>query len=173
MDGTTIYGVIAGSVGTGMSLFLLHRMITSERPNPFPHITEWEPIEEHEGHLIIKLRVVIQNRSKVANTVERILIKARDEKDFCFEPPKYDFLDDGKAYVNYQNCQLKEICKTEEVLPLPTNIESKQSRDGWLGFAISPEFVEKAKKEKWCIKVFDQSGKGFISTSDRDQVVSD
>lgn len=168
-----VYGAVTGSIGTVISLCLLFRMFWLERSSLLPYITNMTSIFEHEGHLIIKLRVIIQNRSRVANTVERILLKARQEKDFCFEPFAFDFLNDGKAYVDYEGSKIEEVCSAEDALVLPINIERKQSTGGWLGFVIPPEFVDKVKKQEWCIKVFDQRGKSFLSTSDRDQTVSD
>ncbi len=172
MDGATIYGVVTGSIGTALSVFLLCWQITTERAKLAPYITDWVTIPEAEGHLVVKVRVVVPNKSRVANTVERILIKSRGEKDFCFEPFKLVFLNDGKAYASYLNSSIEEISKSVDLLPLPANIEAKQSVSGWLGFVISPEYVEKAKKQKWCLKVFDQSGKSYLSSSDRDRIVT-
>jgi hypothetical protein len=171
MDGATIYGVVTGSIGTGLSLFLLYRMLVTERAKLYPYITDWVTVTEAEGYLVVKARVVLQNKSRIANTVERILIKARDEKDFSFEPFKLESLSDGKAYANYLDSHIEEICQSFDVLPIPTNIDGKQSISGWLGFVMSPEYVEKAKKQKWCLKIFDQSGKSYLSTSDRDQTI--
>lgn len=167
-----VYAVVIGSIGTAISLYLLFRIFWLERSALLPYMTNLISIFEHEGHLIIKLGVMIQNRSRGANTVRRILLEARQEKDFCFEPSKFDFHNDGKAYVNYEGNKIEGICSAEDALILPVNIEGKQSSGGWLGFVISPELVDKVKSQKWCIKVFDESGKSFLSTSDRDQTIS-
>lgn len=171
MDGPTIYGVTTGSIGTLVSLFLVYRMVTSERPNLLPYITDWESTMERHGHLIIKLRVVVQNKSKAANTVEHLVLKARDERDFCFRTGGLTFLSDGKAYVAYKDGNLEYLCSSKDVLQLPANIGAKQSISGRLGFSIGPEYAEKARKQAWGIKVFDQGGNGFLSTRDRDQTI--
>jgi hypothetical protein len=170
MDGAVIFGAITGSIGTVLSLYLLYEKIASECSCISPYITDWVTVTEAEGYLLIKVRAVMQNKSRIANTVERIVIKARDEKDFCFEPSKLKLLNDGKAWVDYLDGHIEEICRSADILPMPTNIEGKQSVSGWLGFAISPEYVEKAKKQRWCLKVFDQSGKNYLSTRERDQI---
>ena len=167
-----VYAVVMGSIGTAVSLFLLFRIFWLERSALLPYVTNLISSFEHDGHLIVKLGVIIENRSRGANTVRKILLKARQEKDFSFQPLKFDFHNDGKAYVNYEGDEIEGICLAEEALILPLNIEGRQSSGGWLGFVISPELVDKVKSQKWCIKVFDESGKSFLSTSDRDQTIS-
>jgi len=61
MDGATIYGIVTGSTGTGLSLYLLYRTIATERSKLSPDITDWVTVGETEGHLVIKARVVAQN----------------------------------------------------------------------------------------------------------------
>jgi len=170
MDGV-VYAVVMGSIGTAVSLYLLFRIFWLERSALLPYMTNLT-IFKHEGHLIIKLGVIIQNKSRGANTVRRILLKSRQEKDFSFEPLKFDFHNDGKAYVNYERSKVEGICSAEDALILPLNIEGKQSSGGWLGFVISPELVDKVKSRKWCIKVFDENGNSFLSTGDSDQTIS-
>jgi hypothetical protein len=172
MDGAVIYGAITGSIGTAGSLYLLYQKVVSERPSLSIYVTDWEAVTEASGHLVIKVKAVLQNKSRIANTVERILIKGRDEKDFCFESSTLKLFNNGEAWIDYLNGHIEQLCQSEEVLPIPTNIDGKQSISGWLGFTISPEYVEKAKKQKWCLKIFDQSGKSYLSTSDRDQKVT-
>lgn len=130
MDGATVYGVVTGSIGTGLSLFLLYRTLVTERVKLYPYITDWVTVTKAEGHLVVKARIVVQNKSRIANTVERILIKARDEKDFSFESFKLKSLSYGKAYANYLDSHIEEICQSSDVLPISTNIDGKQSISG-------------------------------------------
>lgn len=171
MDGTTIYSIVTGSIGTALSVFLLIRMIATEYSKLSAYITDWEIVSEADGYIVIKLRAIVQNKSRVANTVERFLLKARGEKNFAFEPGKLRFLNDGKAWLDYFNGHIEQICDADKILPLPTNIDGKRSTDGWLAFSIAPEFAEKARKQKWCLKIFDQSNKSYLSSGDRDQVI--
>ena len=171
VDWLAFYGAVTGSIGTAMSVYLIWRLNSVEHPNLSPYMTDWIVTNESSSHVVLGARLVVQNRSRVSNTVERVLLQAREDEEFAFQPAKLKLLNDGKAYVDFQGGAIEEICRANDALSLPLNISGNASVSRWLGLSIKPRDVERAKKYHWRVRISDQSGKHFASTVDRDQVI--
>jgi hypothetical protein len=174
----SIYGAVTGTTGTILSLCLALRVVFRERSNLNPYITEWSTIQTPEGFIIIKVKLFVQNRSRVDNTVELVYLKPRRVRNFSFEVAKYQTYVDPSSMVNrvgtiYQGSKMEEVCSKDEAFPLPLNIKSNATEGGWLAFIISPDYVQRARQYKWFIEVVDQLGRHYTtSNSTRDQTIN-
>lgn len=167
----TIFGAVTGGIGTSISIYLLARQILVERTKLFIYITKWETVLENDGYLVTKARLAIENQSRIDNSVRRILLKSREEKNFAFEPTEWEQItSDNQAWIDFNDKgNIESVCPNNEAISLPLNISSRSSVSGWLGFSMKPEYVDKAKKYHWCLKIVDQDGKKYISPKEQDQ----
>jgi hypothetical protein len=164
------FGAVTGAIGTIAAGWLWIRQLVIERTKLFPYITHWITIFGADSYLIIKARVAVENKSRIDNVVRIITIKAREEKDFAFSAIHLsENTTNDRARIEYRDGHLEEICPINQAIVLPLNIVSRHSESGWIGFGISPEFAEKAKKLHWCVKITDMDGKKYTSPESQDQ----
>lgn len=167
----SIFGAITGAIGAGLSIYLLIRQLVTERTKLFPYTTDWEKVFEIDGTLVVKVRLVITNNSRVGNSVRRVLLKPRGKKNFAFENIQWSSDEsNNRAHIEYNNGgQPEAVCPVNEKMTIPLNVEGRHSEFGWLAFAIPPVHVNEALIHRWCIIVHDQDKKHYLTPKSDDQ----
>jgi len=148
------------------ALWLLDKIMLwwSHKPKLLPYITHWESNVSTSG-IDIRLRLGMQNKSMLPNTVENVLLIARGSDSLRFQPSQWE------NSVIQNNIVLTDVYSGEHYRPLmhlSQNIAGRSDGFGWLLFVIGKNYVSEAWQQGWYVKIWDQDGKSYESTRERD-----
>lgn len=145
--------------------------IIKSRGKLSPFITEWSYISDYTGCVVMRLDVVILNRSESEETVQQTLLTAREDKDLILTPAKLRTAWRGNARIRLDDRRVFDVCGNDEILALPSTIASGAAVSGWLAFVIEPDRIELLRQHKLCLVVVDQDRRQYRSRAEQDQSI--
>jgi len=170
MRWTTLLAV-DGTVRDGLLEVSTAARIIKGRGKLSPYITEWSYISDYTGCVVMRLNIVILNRSESEEIVEQVQLAAREDKTLTLTTAKLRTAWRGNARIRLDDRRVFDVCGNDEILTLPSTIASGATVSGWLAFVIEPDQTELFRQQKLCVVVADQDGRQYRSRVEQDQSI--
>ena len=160
---------VNGAVRSGLLIASGAAQIIKSRSKLSPYIIDWSYLVDYTGSIVMKLNVAILNRSESDEIVGQVLLAARADKTLTLTPTKLRTAWRGEARIRLDDRRVFDVCGNDEILTLPSTIESGATVSGWLAFVIEPDQTELFRQHKLCLVVVDQDRRQYRSRAEQDQ----
>ncbi|HEY32622.1 MAG TPA: hypothetical protein G4O10_05905 [Dehalococcoidia bacterium] len=159
------------NIRTGLLVASEASRIIKSRAKLAPYIVDWSYLLDSAGCVVMRLNVVVLNRSQADMTVSQVLLAARENKSLNLTPHKLRTAWRGNARIRLDDRRTYDVCTNDEILELPSTVTSGMTVTGWVAFVIESSQTGLIKQHKWCIAVVDQDGRQYRSRVEQDQSI--